>query len=141
MKLDQYCIDRIINLVKTKSISEVAAMAGCSVSSVYNVIKGHKINRTKEELSSIRSRVRTDLVRKERRKAIFGLDQETNIKVFFNKERNALKYCLKRKGYIFLQRGVNIAHYGAETRRDEIYEEKGRKLGIRFLPCETSEHI
>ncbi|WP_286145282.1 DNA-binding protein [Bacteroides caecimuris] len=136
MKINQEKIGLIADLVKTKSLSEVAKTVGCSVSSVSKVIKDGGIVRSRVELSSIRSRVRTDLIRKERRRAIFGLDQNTDIKVFFNKERNVLKYCLKRKGYRFLQRGVNIAYYAEDTKRDDIYEEKGRKLGIRFLPYE-----
>ena len=87
MKINQEKIGLIADLVKTKSLSEVAKTVGCSVSSVSKVIKDGGIVRSREELSSIRSRVRTDLIRKERRRAIFGLDQNTDIKVFFNKER------------------------------------------------------
>lgn len=132
MKLDQEKKEKIIELVKRHSISEVALKVGCGVVSVSKVIKEYNIQRSKEDLAAIRSRVRTDLVRAERRRAIFGLDQKSNLKVFSNKDRNKLKYCLKRKGYSFPERGVNIAYITKNTVRDLGYEEKGRKLGIQF---------
>lgn len=141
MRIDNDVKKKILELIKDKSISEVAALVGCGISSVSKVIRDNKIVRSKEDLASIRSRVRTGMVKSERRRAIFGLDQKSNLKVFSNKERNALKYCLKRKGYLFFERGVNIAYFNEETMRDEKYEERGRKLGIRFLQCDRNQQL
>lgn len=125
----------IIDLIRQKSISEVASIVGCSTTTVSKIIKENGIVRTSEEKASIRSNTRSRLVRAERRRAIFGLDQKSNLKVFSNKERAIIKYCLKRKGYRFPFRGVNTAYYDSETIRDKRYEDKGKKVGIRFIPA------
>lgn len=123
---------RIIGLAASRSISEVAKEVGCSGSTVSTVIREAGVVRSAADKAAIRSRVRSEYVRAERRRAIFGLDQKSSLKVFSNRDRAILKYCLKRKGYIFVERGDTTAYFDADTRRDRAYEEKGRKLGLRF---------
>lgn len=133
MKITEEIKRRIVELIKEgRTVPETAGMVGCGVSSVKKVMRDNNIVRTAKVKSAIRSRVRSEYVRAERRRAIFGLDQRTNLKVFSNKDRIILRYCLKRKGYVFKERGGNTAYYSEETSRDRRYEEKGIKLGLRF---------
>ncbi len=100
------------------------------------IIKENNLDRTKTDMEEIRSRTRRDLIRAERRRAIFGLEQKTGIKVFTNRERNTLKYCLTRRKYVFLRRGDTTAYFDDNTNRYTPYEERGRKLGLKFKPIE-----
>ena len=127
----------ILTLHKELSYSEISEKLSLSTSTIKRILKENQGKRTKEETKAIRSRTRKKLIHAERRRAIFGLDQKTDIKVFTNKERNVLKYCLKRRRYIFLRRGENIAYYNEQTNRDPIYEERGCKLGIKFKQIEN----
>ena len=124
-------------LLGTHSNSEIADRLEVSVTTVKRIIRVYQLSRTRDEQEFIRSRTRKDLIRAERRRAIFGLDQKTDIKVFTNRERNSLKYCLKRRKYLFLQRGSTTAYFNEQTNRYPPYEERGRKLGLRFKELET----
>lgn len=129
--------EKVSLLIKDNSNSEIAGRLRVSVTTVKRIIRENRLTRTKEELENIRSRTRKELIRAERRRAIFGLDQKTDIKVFTNRERNSLKYCLKRRKYLFLKRGETTAYYNEQTNRYPPYEERGRKLGIKFKRIET----
>lgn len=137
-KTTKELIEKIGELIKDYSNFEIASKLNVSLSTVRRILKENHYARTKEEKEAIRSRTRKDLVRAERRRAIFGLDQKTGIKVFTNRERNTLKYCLKRRKYIFLRRGDNTAYFDKGTNRYPPYEEKGIKLGIKFKPIEIT---
>ncbi len=135
-KITTELIASIKEMIQNYSNFEIAEKLKISLSSVRRIIKDNHFSRSKEEKDAIRSRTRKDLVRAERRRAIFGFDQKTDIKVFTNRERNTLKYCLKRKHYVFLTRGDTTAYYDESTTRHPPYEERGRKLGLKFKPLE-----
>lgn len=132
MKITDETKDRIIALRSTHSASEIAAMVGCSSRLIEYVLRSKGVVQNREDSAAIRSRVRSKYVRDDRRRALFGLDQKSNLKVFSNKDKITLRYCLKRKGYIFIGRGSNVAYYNSSTIRDNAYEEKGLKLGLQF---------
>lgn len=132
MKLTDELKERIIHLRGDHSVAEIAKITGISKSHIWRILKDSEYVHSSGNSVSIRSRVRKQYVRDDRRRALFGLDQKSNLKVFSNKDRITLRYCLKRKGYIFMGRGANIAYYNEQTIRDNGYEEKGLKLGLRF---------
>lgn len=136
-KITTELASQIKSLYKYHSNSEIASKLDVSLSTVKRIMKENNLDRTKTDLEVIRSRTRKDLIRAERRRAIFGLDQKTEIKVFTNRERNSLKYCLKRRKYRFLGRGDNTAYFDETTNRYPPYEERGSKLGLKFKPIET----
>lgn len=125
-------VDKVGSLYKEKSDAEIAAELHICVFTVKKIRNANGFIRTAEEKKRIRSKTRTNLIRAERRRALFGLDQKTSIKVFTNRERNILKNCLKRKKYVFLKRGDVVAYWDENTIRDISYEERGRKLGLKF---------
>lgn len=135
-KITQTLVEQTRCLMQEFSNFEIAEKLKVSLSTIKRIIREQSFSRTREESESIRRRTRKELIRAERRRAIFGLDQKTDIKVFTNRERNNLKYCLKRKRYKFLQRGDNTAYYDDNTARHPPYEERGRKLGLKFKQLE-----
>lgn len=138
MRITDDIIARIADIIQDHSAAETAAIIGCSVATVFKVVRDNNIKRDPDGKTSMRSRIRKEFVHAERRRAMFGLDQKSNVKVITNNERNVLKYKLKRKFYIFIKRGDNNAYYDDKTVRDPRYEETGRKLGMRFHPYETA---
>ena len=132
-------IEQTSILMKNHSNSEIAARLDISVTTVKRIIKDNKFQRTQDEQRAIRSRLRKELIRAEWRRSIYGLDQKTGLKVFTNRERNSLKYCLKRLNYRFFSRGDISAYYDERTKRNPAYEERGRKLGIKFFQMELSQ--
>lgn len=95
------------------------------------------LERTPEQLRKIRSRRRKELIQKERRRIIFGLDQKTNIKVVSNHQKIRLRGSLKRLGYILGTDGHTFYYYPG-LRRHPIKESNGRVLGFSFLPLPTA---
>lgn len=140
-KITQDIINQVRTMMRDFSNSEIAKKLNISLSTVKRIIKDNGILRSREEKESIRSRSRKDLIRAERRRAIFGFDQKTDLKVFTNRERNSLKYCLRRKRYRFLKRGDNTAYYDSQTERHPPYEERGIKLGIKFIEMEPQYQV
>lgn len=143
MKATPEFIERLKELAPCSSISEMALSLNCAESTVSRLLKAHGISRDASQLQSIRVRTRKRLIRDERRRTLFGLEQKTNLKVFSNRERLTIKNLLKRKGYVFQGRGSVVALYTPETLRNPVYEERGRKLGLRFqslnptsIPCQ-----
>lgn len=130
-------ISRIGEMYAAKSNNEIAEELQISVWAVKKVLKENNFVRSHDDKCKVRSRTRTELVKAERRRAIFGFDQKTDIKVFTNRERNSLKYRLRRKGYRFLSRGDTTAYYDDGTERIPVYEERGNKLGLKFRPLEV----
>lgn len=125
-------LHRIRELKSTLTDREIANELGVGIHSVRYAMSSLGIVRTPEESHNIRSRVRKDLIRSEKRRLIFGFEQKTKLKVFANKERNSLRSRLRRKGYILFPRD-NTVYYNSETRRKEEYEAQGKRLGLKFV--------
>ena len=79
------------------------------------------------------SRIRTSLIKSERRRITFGLEQRTNMKLVCNLERIQLRSKLKGYGYIVFK-GNNTIYYPSELKRHPVREEHARKVGIKFAP-------
>lgn len=79
---------------------EMAERTGLNKHTITRIARELGLERTEEQLRDIRSRRRKELIQKERRRIIFGLDQRTNIKVVSNNQKIRLRGSLKRLGYI-----------------------------------------
>lgn len=119
------------------SYTEMAELLGISRRSVMRIAAQWNISRTAEQKRHIMSKSRKELLKKEKRRVTFGLDQKTRLKVFPNKERHKLRFLLKRKGYIVTP-GDNQVYYPNERIRKYDYEIKGKSLGLRFSPLEEA---
>ena len=119
------------------SYTEMAELLGISRRSVMRIAAQWNISRTAEQKRHIMSKSRKELLKKEKRRVTFGLDQKTRLKVFPNKERHKLRFLLKRKGYIVTP-GDNRVYYPNERIRKYDYEIKGKSLGLRFSPLDEA---
>lgn len=128
--------DKVRDLYGTYSHAEIAGMVGISLRSVARIVSRLGLRRTRNEERSIRSRIRQEMMKREKRRILFGLPPITNIKVVSNKPRIKLRHSLKKAGYMVL-RGENVMYYHSDMKRDASREEKGRVLGLRFEPWEN----
>lgn len=119
------------------SYQEMAERTGLHRETIRIIARELGLMRTPEQLCKIRSRRRKELIQKERRRIIFGLDQKTNIKVVSNHQKIRLRGSLKRLGYILGTDGHTFYYYPG-LRRHPIKESNGRALGFTFLPLPTA---
>lgn len=119
------------------SYQEMAERTGLHRETIRIIARELGLERTPEQLRKIRSRRRKELIQKERRRIIFGLDQKTNIKVVSNHQKIRLRSSLKRLGYILGTDGHTFYYYPG-LRRHPIKESNGRALGFTFLPLPTA---
>ena len=119
------------------SYQEMAERTGMHKESIRMIARELGLERTPEQYHTIRSRRRKELVQKERRRIIFGLDQKTNIKVISNLRKIRLRGSLKRLGYILGTDGHTFFYYPA-LRRHPVKEANGKELGFTFLPLPTA---
>ena len=128
--------ERVRELHDSHSNAEIAAITGISSRSVSRIVAVLGLRRTKKEEQSIRSRIRQDIMKREKRRVIFGLPPITKIKVVTNKPRIKMRHSLKRAGYLVI-RGQNVMYYHPDMERDHSREDIGRKLGLRFEPWDN----
>ena len=119
------------------SYQEMAERTGLHRETIRIIARELGLERTQKQLREIRSRRRKELIQKERRRIIFGLDQKTNIKVVSNHQKIRLRGSLKRLGYILGTDGHTFYYYPG-LRRHPIKESNGRALGFPFLPLPTA---
>ena len=128
--------ERVRELHGTHSNAEIAAITGISSRSVSRIVAVLGLRRTKKEEQSIRSRIRQDIMKREKRRVIFGLPPITKIKVVTNKPRIKMRHSLKKAGYLVI-RGQNVMYYHPDMERDHSREDIGRMLGLRFEPWDN----
>ena len=119
------------------SYQEMAERTGLHRETIRIIARELGLERTQKQLREIRSRRRKELIQKERRRIIFGLDQKTNVKVVSNHQKIRLRGSLKRLGYILGTDGHTFYYYPG-LRRHPIKESNGRALGFTFLPLPTA---
>lgn len=115
------------------SVKEMAKDLGMSRSGLNRIAAALGLKRTKEEYRTLLSRIRSEQIKRERRRAIFGLEPITNIKVITNRAKIQLRCKLKAIGYI-VGKEHNIMYYSDELERRDTLETNGLKLGLHFLP-------
>ena len=123
-----------------RSYAEIADDLGVSRTTVSRMARKLGLNRSKAQGYEISSRVRREMVRRERRRAIFGLDPLTRIKVISHRAKVRIRSRLKAKGYIT---GVhrNILYFTEATCRKERLEAKAARLGLAFQPFPDGEDM
>lgn len=122
----------------TKSFAEMGRKLGIAKWSVARIAAQIGLRRTDKETSDVSSRVRTELIQREKRRMIFGLDPITHIKVVTNRPRIKLRAWLKSKGYIVGEQR-NVMYYPADIERRTVQESRGKKLGMSFIPLSVDD--
>ena len=91
------------------------------------------LKRTGEEKHLISSRIRTQMVKRERRRIVFGLEPVTGIRVISNRAKVRVRSNMKSNGYIISEEH-NVIYYTGTTERRERLESRGIRLGLHILP-------
>lgn len=125
-------IREVMALIPSFTNGEIAVKLNVPESAVRRVIAQYSLRRTREQDNAIRSRVRKNLYAAERRRVLFGFEQQTDLKVFSNRERNVLRGMLRKLSYIVKKNEMTV-YYDQYTRRNETYEVRGSKLGLTFV--------
>ena len=115
----------------TDSFSEMARELGISKMSVCRIAEHLGLKRSQTERYDITSRIRSDMIHRERRRVIFGLAPITRMKVVSNRARVRLRSLLKR---YTVGDERNTLYYAEGIKRSERQEKRGTKLGLQFLP-------
>ena len=111
-----------------RSYAEMAGDLGVSRTTVSRMARKLGLSRSKAKGYAMSSRVRNELVRRERRRAVFGLDPLTRLKVISHRAKVRIRSRLKANGYIT---GVhrNILYFTEATCRKARLEAKATRLG------------
>lgn len=102
----------ILRMSENCSYRTIADKLNISVSSVHCAIndaatKGFR-KRSREKTGKIMSEARVRLIKKERARAVFGLNQKTKIKLFPNKKKYHMRDRLKRCRYEVEHNGTDV---------------------------------
>ena len=125
--------DYIRNHFGHRSFAEIGKDLGVSREYVRRIAANMGLKRTPSEDFNLFSRIHTDIMRRERRRVIFGLSPITRIKVVSNRARVRLRSWLRSQGYVAGEE-YGILYYPDHIRRIKESEMRGAKLGFRFLP-------
>ena len=91
----------------------------------------------RREAKEKRAATMRELREREKRRVLFGLEQETRLKVIAQpKEKRTLKYRMKRKGYVCDKEHPGTLLYGPNTDRSRKMERSAAKWGIEVKPLE-----
>ena len=132
--------DYVRNHFAHRSYAEIGKELGISREYARRIAVRMGLKRTALEDFKVLSRIHSDIMRRERRRVIFGLSPITRIKVVSNRARVRLRSWLKSKGYIAGEE-YGILYYTDDLHRIQESELRGSKLVFRFLPYPSEETI
>ena len=92
--------DYIRNHFQECSFSEIGKALGITRMSVGRIAAALGLKRSSEEKHLISSRIRTQMVKRERRRIVFGLEPITGIRVISNRAKVRVRSNMKSNGYI-----------------------------------------
>lgn len=107
--------DYIRNHFQECSFSEIGKALDITRMSVGRIAAAIGLKRSSEEKHLISSRIRTQMVKRERRRIVFGLEPITGIRVISNRAKVRVRSNMKSNGYIISE----------GTQRDLLYRQYG----------------
>lgn len=127
----------ILRMSENYSYRDIANKLKISVSSVHCTIndaatKGFR-KRSHEKTGKIMSEARIRLIKKERARVVFGLNQKTKIKLFPNKKKYKMRERMKRCRYEVEHNGMDV-YIDDETRRHDNIETDAQRMGFNIHP-------
>ena len=125
--------DYIRNHFQECSFSEIGKALGITRMSVGRIAATLGLKRSSEEKHLISSRIRTQMVKRERRRIVFGLEPITGIRVISNRAKVRVRSNMKSNGYIISEEH-NVIYYTGTTERRKRLESRGIRLGLHILP-------
>lgn len=138
----QESIDHVRKHFHEHSIRNMARELGTSRSTVSRIVTLLGLKRTREEISGIQASAHNVMIRREKRRTLFGLNPITRIKVVTNRARIQLRCKLKSLGYIVgKETERNVMYYTDSLERRDVLETNGLKLGLHFRPYPAEESL
>lgn len=135
--------------LRGKPLSEACYKAAAEKRATgWHPLKGlsHRNNRKYHRIMKKRSENRKELMRKEKMRVEWGLQQQTNLHIPYDpygRKRSIFKNTCRRAGYIpgnpHNPEERWIIFYTPETKRGTIREKNGEKLGFKFEPLSVSD--
>ena len=135
--------DYIRNHFQECSFSEIGKALDITRMSVGRIAAAIGLKRSSEEKHLISSRIRTQMVKRERRRIVFGLEPITGIRVISNRAKVRVRSNMKSNGYIIsemqdpsgskFQDDCNSPCTSSTERRERL-ESRGIRLGLHILP-------
>lgn len=113
------------------SYQQLARIARIDLRTVVNIIIEYDLNRTEKEMTFLRSKGVTALIKSEHARSTFGISQKSKRKVSKNRRRTLMRNRLAKDGYIVIK-GSNIVYYSNEIKRHYIRETNAKSMGIVF---------
>lgn len=128
------------------SYSSIADKLKLSVCSIIKVVNEYRIHHpelkpsTAEENSKKISEARKNLLKSERARAVFGLEQKSNVNIYRCKDKKyRMRHSMRTKGYE-IDYGSNEVYIVEGTKRDKTLEEKASKEGLTiYVPVGEEE--
>ena len=127
---------RIEELFGKYSYRQIAEQTHVSVRTVSRICKKLKLKLEKEDAARHRSEAQIKMIRSERRRLIFGLEQRTDRCIGYDKGRRKALELLAQHGYVTIK-GSRTAYYSDSLRRAEHIESYAKALGINIEYWET----
>ncbi len=135
--------------LRGKPLSEACMKASAEKrASGWHPLKGlsHRNNRKYHRIMKKRSENRKELMRKEKMRVEWGMEQHTKLNIPYDpygRKRSVFKNTCRRVGYIpgnpHKPEERWIIFYTPETKRGAIRESNGEKLGFKFEPLSVSD--
>ena len=129
--------EHISRYFSSRSMQTLAFDLGITKTTVSRIAASLGLARSRQEMKAFNSDHRAMLVKREKRRLIFGLDPVSGIKVVTNRRKITLRYRLKRKGYVPGEER-NVMYYPDDVIRNRSQESFGESLGLRFMPLPVS---
>lgn len=117
----------------THSISEISEKIGVSPRTISRIISLLGLHRGKESEKNIRSRIRTDMIKREKRRMVFGLQPITKLKVVSNRKKITFRHKLKAIG-CEVSRNATTIYYSDNNCLQPEHFVQCEKLGLRLIP-------
>ncbi len=117
---------------------EMSKRTGLNEYTIFKIARELGLTRTREKWNENIGKGCRETFQRERRRAIFGLNQETRWKIGCNRKKVRLRHKLREHGYI-VAKGDNTVYYTDDLERHPIRERNGEKLGLRFMPLPAAE--
>lgn len=112
---------------------EMAKRTGIHHVTVWKIANELGLRRSREKWNEHLRRSRIEIIKSEKRRIVFGLEQRTKLKVVCNKSKHYLRQKLRQFGYV-ADKGSNTVYYTDDTVRRPIRERNGERLGFIFKP-------
>lgn len=122
------------------SYREMAKRTGLCVNTIQNIVRELGLVRTPEQKWRNLRIARNNLIRREKARIAFGLEQKTRLKLGCNRKKVQARLRLRKLGYRMGKDGHTFYYHTDGMERSPRKEENSKKYGFKFLPLPDMYH-